>query len=351
MYRPCGVFDETFTQDLAIVRTTVHWILLLAALFVFSVFPMLAPGALLAHFNAIGITTISVVGLQIIVGYTGQISLGQAAFMSVGAYTSFVLSAYGNIPFLVALPASGVMAGLVGIIIGLPSLRIKGFYLAMATLAAQFIIPWLIVNVRPDITGGTSTMVVRPPHLFGCTLDSQQEMYYVIMALVAITLYLTRNLVRTRVGRAFVAIRDNDLAAEVMGISILKYKLTAFFVSSFYAGIAGSLWAYWMRCVSVDHFTLMDSIWQLGMLVVGGMGSIPGAVMGTVFIRVLDILVKDIGPFLGEMIPSLAGAATAAMAPTVFGLVMMLFLIFEPRGLAHMWDRIKSFCRMWPFSY
>ncbi|MBU2552648.1 MAG: branched-chain amino acid ABC transporter permease [Proteobacteria bacterium] len=351
MYRPCGVFDETFTQDLAIVRTKAHWGLVFFALAFLVCLPALASGALLANMNAIGITIISVLGLQIVVGYTGQISLGQAAFMSVGSYTAFMLSTYLKAPFLIALPLSGLTTGLAGLVFGLPSLRIKGFYLAMATLAAQFIIPWLIVNVRPDLTGGTSTMVVQPPRIFGYKFHTQQHMFYLIMAVVVLSIYLTKNLVRTRVGRAFVAVRDNDLAAEVMGVSILRYKLSAFFVSSFYAGLAGGLWAYWMRCVSVDHFTLMDSIWFLGMLVVGGMGSISGAVMGTIFIRVLDILVKAIGPWLGEFFPSLAGAATAALAPTVFGLIMMLFLVFEPRGLAHMWERVKSFYRLWPFSY
>ena len=351
MYRPCGVFDETFTQDLAIVRTKAHWALLFGSIILLFMLPTFFTGALLSNFNAIGITIISVLGLQVVVGYTGQISLGQAAFMCVGAYTSFLLSEYWHVPFLIAFLLSGITAGVVGIVFGLPSLRIKGFYLAMATLAAQFIIPWLIVNVRPDITGGTDTMVVQPPEIAGVKFDTQQLMFYVIMASMVISIYLTKNLVRTKVGRAFVAIRDNDLAAEVMGVGIFKYKLAAFFVSSFYAGIAGSLWAYWMRCVSVEHFSLMDSIWFLGMIVVGGMGSIPGAVMGTIFIRVLDILVKEIGPLLGEIVPSLAGTATAALAPTVFGLVMMLFLVFEPRGLAHLWERIKNFYRMWPFSY
>lgn len=351
MDRPCGVFDETYTQDVAVVRTGAHWGIVTAALMLLFLVPQFLPGSFLANVNAVFITIISVLGLQIIVGYTGQISLGQAAFMSVGAYASFMLSVYWHFPFLLALPLSGISAGLVGIIFGLPSLRIKGFYLAMATLAAQFIIPWLIVNLYPEVTGGTRTMVVPPPTIGGVTFNSQLRMFYIIASLLVVSLYLVKNLVRTRVGRAFIAIRDNDLAAEVMGVGIFRYKLMAFFVSSFYAGIAGSLWAHWMRCVAVDHFTLLDSIWFLGMIVVGGLGSVSGAVMGTVFIRVLDILVKEIGPWLGEVFPSIAGAATASLGPTVFGLVMMLFLVLEPRGLAHRWERVKAFYRLWPFPY
>ena len=164
--------------------------------------------------------------------------------------------------------------------------------------------------------------------------------------------FLAKNLQRTRVGRAFIAIRDNDLAAEVMGINLFRYKLLAFFICSFYAGIAGSLWAYWMCAINVDHFTMGESIWYLGMVIIGGMGSIPGSVFGVCFIRILDIIVKILGPMIGQVVPAaLATSASAALGPFIFGLVMLLLLIFEPRGLAHRWELFKSSYRLWPFSY
>jgi branched-chain amino acid transport system permease protein len=320
-------------------------------LIILFILPFLVSGAIIANINSIGIIIISVLGLQIITGYTGQINLGQAAFMAVGAYTSFILSVHLNMSFLIALPASGLSAGIVGIIFGLPSLRLKGFYLAMSTLAAQFIIPWLIVNLAPDITGGTHTMVVPAPAIGNWEFNSQQRIFYLIMIMMILTIFLIINLFRSRVGRAFIAIRDNDLASEVMGVNVFKYKLMAFFMSAFYAGIAGSLWAYWMRSVSVDHFTLMNSVWYLGMVVIGGLGSVLGAILGTVFIRLLDITVLTIGPEIGNIFPSIAAIATASLAPMAFGLSMMLFLIFEPRGLSHLWGKIRSIYRMWPFSY
>ena len=351
MYRPCGTFDKTYAQDMAIVRTPQHWWLLIGGLILLLIMPLFASGRTVTLFNLIGISIVAVHGLSILTGYTGQISLGHAAFMAVGAYTTGSLAVYLKLPFWVALPCSGLTAGVVGMIFGLPSLRLKGFYLAMATLAAQFIIPWCIVNVRPDITGGTDTMVVPPPTIGNFIFSSQQSIFYIIMPVAILVTFFVRSLVRTRIGRTFTAIRDNDLAAEAMGISLFRYKLLAFFICSFYAGIAGSLWAYWMRAINVDHFTLGDSIWYLGMVIVGGVGSVPGAIFGTIFIRTLDLLVKNIGPWLGTVVPSLAGVAAAALDPFVFGLVILLFLIFEPRGLAHRWEMIKSYFRLWPFSY
>ncbi|RJP56738.1 MAG: branched-chain amino acid ABC transporter permease [Deltaproteobacteria bacterium] len=351
MYRPCGTFDETYIQDIAIIRTPMHWSSLIAGIILLFSLPFLVSGKYLSLLNLIGISIISVHGLSILTGYTGQISLGQAAFMAVGAYTTGLLAVYLKFPFWLALPCSGVITGITGIIFGLPSLRIKGFYLAMATLAAQFIIPWLIVNVRPDLTGGTDTLVVPTAHIGSFAFNSQERIFYLVVPMAILVTFLVRSLVRTRIGRAFTAIRDNDLAAEAMGISLFRYKLLAFFICSFYAGIAGSLWAYWMRAINIDYFLLSDSIWYLGMVIVGGMGSVPGAVFGTVFIRTLDLLVKNIAPWLGTVVPSLAGVAAAALGPFVFGLIILVFLIFEPRGLAHRWEVIKSYFRLWPFSY
>ena len=221
----------------------------------------------------------------------------------------------------------------------------------MATLAAQFIIPWIIVNVRPDITGGVHSFRVPAPTLGDWTFNTQQEQFYLIVPIACLMTFFAKSLARTSLGRAFVAIRDNDLAAEVTGINIFRYKLFAFFICAFYAGVAGALWAYWMRVVSPMHFELTHSIWFLGMVIVGGMGSTAGAIMGTVLIKCLDDFVPSLAPAIAKIIPALSGQILAALTPILFGLVVLLFIVFEPRGLHHRWEIIKSSYRIWPYSY
>jgi len=352
MWRPCGIFDDTYERDIAIVRTAPQWAVLMGSLVALVILPRVASGYVITTVNLIAITIISAQGLNILTGLTGLISLGQGAFMGVGAYTMMMLMNHLGLSFWLAVPCAMLTAGLSGIIFGLPSLRIKGFYLAMATLAAQFIIPWLVINVRPDLTGGTSTINIQYPTFFGVSLSTQAGIYYVIMAFTAIIIYLTRNLARSKIGRAFVAIRDNDLAAEIMGLEVFRYKVISFFICSMYAGLAGSLWTLWMGAVNVDSFTLHESIWYLGMIIVGGLGSIPGACFGVIFIRALELFVQFISSPIGALFPHQIGAAIkSGLSPFTFGLVILLFLIYEPRGLAHRWEIVKHFYRCWPFSY
>lgn len=349
--RPCGTYDVTYAQDMAIVRTRWQWFLLIAGLVVLFSLPLFTSGRWLNLLNLIGISLIAVHGLNILTGYCGQISLGQAAFMAVGAYTSGVLTAKLGLSFWTALPCSALSAGVIGLIVGLPSLRVKGFYLAMATLAAQFIIPALITNPLEPVTGGVHSLRVPPPEIGGIVCRTPQSMFYIIIPIATLMTLFAKNLVRTGIGRAFVAIRDNDLAAEVTGINIFRYKLLAFFICSIYAGVAGSLWAHWMRALNPDHFTLMDSIWYVGMMVVGGMGSTAGAVFGAAFLRILDELTKVFGMSLAAIFPAWAAFLQAALGPLVYGLVIILFLIFEPRGLAHRWEIFKASYRLRPFAY
>jgi len=351
-----GSFDVRYTQCGAIFRTRFHKILFLLFLLLLLVMPKLAGEQTLSVINQISITSITTVGLMILVGYAGQISLGQSAFMAVGGYTSGLLINLAGFPFLIALPCAGLAAGLAGLVFGIPSLRLKGFYLAMATLAASFIIPWLIVWVRPDITGGVYPgLTVPPPEIFGFRFDNELSMYYLITAVTGIMIYFAKNITRTRLGRAFVAIRDNDLAAEVLGINIFKYKLIAFFISSVYAGVAGSLWGHWQRALNPEHFTLMDSVWYLGMIVVGGLGSIMGAIFGSAYIRILEQIVTMVAPSLESMLPEgLAGGygiyIFVGLGAITFGLSMILFLIFQPRGINHAWRVFLASVRLHPFS-
>lgn len=352
MWRPCGTFDATYEKDIAIIRTRTQGWITVAGLIALALLPQVLGGGMITTVNLIAISVISVMGLNILTGLTGQISLGQGAFMGVGAYSLMMLMNHVGLSFWLALPCAMITAGLTGLIFGLPSLRIKGFYLAMATLAAQFLIPWAIVNVRPDLTGGTSTLTVPAPNLFGFVFSSQPRIYYLVMFFAVIMVIMTRNLQRSKIGRAFVAIRDNDLAAEIMGVEIFRYKLLSFFMCSLCAGLAGSLWVVWMGAVNVDSFTLHESIWYLGMIIVGGLGSVPGAVFGVIFIRLLELFAQIIGPPTAGFFPDAIGAAVkSGISPFIFGLVILLFLIYEPRGLAHRWEIFKHFYRRWPFSY
>jgi branched-chain amino acid transport system permease protein len=349
--RPAGDFDISYAQDMSVIRRPWQWgAAVILVVFLFAV-PLFSPPQFLDALNLMGIFLVSVQGLAILVGYTGQISLGQAAFMTVGAYASAVLTKYGGVPFWFALPLAGLGAGLTGLVFGLPSLRIKGFYLAMATLAAQFIIPWVFRNFWINSMGGATGIQEIPlPQLAGFTFNTVGRMYLIILFVAILTTISMKNLARTRAGRAFVAIRDNDLAAEVLGINIVAYKLRAFFLSAFYAGLAGSLWAHYLRSINPEQLDLIDSVWMLGMVIVGGMGSALGPILGTAFIRLLRESVSALTPALNDILPGL-GANLAGLGPLVFGLALTLFLIFEPRGLAHRWEILKAGWRLRPFSH
>ncbi len=347
--RPAGDFDTTYHKDMTVLRKVWHWVALgLFLTFLFTL-PAFASGYILGALTTIGIWLIAVQGLGILTGFTGQISLGQAAFMCVGAYASTLLVTRLHLPYWLALPGAGLIGGSVGLIFGLPSLRIKGFYLAMATLAAQFIIPWAIRVTAPDVLGGVQGLNVPPVQFAGFTFASNR-LYIIVIAVACLTTLAFKNLTRTRTGRAFIAIRDNDLAAEVLGINLFAYKLRAFFLSAFYAGLAGSLWAQYLGHIRPDEFGLELSVWLLGIVIIGGMGSVVGTIFGTVFVRLLRELVIVLVPVLNDLFPAMGGNLRAALTPMVFGLALMLFLIFEPRGLAHRWEILKASWRLRPFA-
>jgi branched-chain amino acid transport system permease protein len=342
-----GTFHESYAQDMSIFRTRRDWGILFAFLVFLSICPLFFSDRILTIMTMIGIAIISVHGLNILTGYCGQISIGHVGFMAVGAYVSAILTAKLGWSFWAALPCAALGAGIAGLIFGLPSLKIKGFYLIMATIAAHFIIIWLILQLR-GVTGGADGLPVPKPKIGSFVLKSKASYFYLVMAFTALSTLLASNIVRTRAGRAFVAIRDNDLAAEVMGISLWSYKLQAFFIGCLYAGVAGSLLVHYIAFASVDQFLFMDSVWYLGMLIVGGMGSTSGAIMGAISLKLLDEMVILVGPILSKAV---AAQAAASLALITHGLIIILFLIFEPRGLAHRWGMIKAYFRLWPFSH
>jgi branched-chain amino acid transport system permease protein len=345
-----GTFNQSYAQDMAILRTKTQWVILLAFLAFLFTCPLFISELWLTLLIIIGISIISVHGLNILTGYCGQISMGHSAFMLVGGYTSAILCTKLGFSFWAALPCAALAAGLVGIIFGLPSLRIKGFYLIMSTIAAYFIITWVITQAY-DVTGGLFGIPAPKPEIFGRVLQSRASYYYLVMIIACLATLAAHNIVRTRVGRAFIAIRDNDLAAEVMGINILTYKLLAFFIGCVFAGVAGSLLAHYYAYCCADFFPFIDSVWYLGMLIIGGMGNTTGVILGVVFLRLLEYLITILSPMLGAVFPAIAGSAAASLSLITRGLVIIIFLIFEPRGLAHLWGRIKAYFQLWPFSH
>lgn len=349
--RPAGEFDETYAADMATIRQPWQWLVLFGFLIALYTLPLYASQSIVALTNRIGITIIAVQGLFLLTGLTGQISLGQAAFMTTGGYISALLVNNLGWSFFISLPVAALCAGLVGLLFGLPSLRVKGFYLVMATLAAQFIIPWFTRNAFKDVLNGAQGLNVAIPSLFGIEFNTPQRYLFLTLTVLILSTFVAYNVSRSRLGRAFITVRDNDLAAEVLGINLFKYKLQAFFLAAVYAGLAGALTAHQLRHINSETFNLIDSILFMGMLVIGGLGSNLGPIFGAVVVEVLIEIATILGPVFADILPSTAYGAVQALRPLFFGMALMLFLIFEPRGLAYRWHLIKAAWRLRPFSH
>jgi branched-chain amino acid transport system permease protein len=354
-YRETGVFRETYAADMALFPLPLdRWAMLALALLACLGVPLLAShywlGSIIVPFL---IFSLSAIGLNFLTGYAGQLSLGHAAFMGIGAYGAVILYGRYSVPVLPSLLGGGLVAALVGAIFGLPALRIKGFYLAVSTLAAQFIIEWVITHV-PWISGGVYATIDTPPLQIGSWLiDTPIEKYYLTLAVVAALAFFAKNLARSRVGRAWMAIRDRDVAAEIMGISLFRYKLLAFAVSSFYAGVAGGLMSFtYYAAANIEEFNLLLSFRLLGMIIIGGMGTILGSFLGAGFIVLLPIFINQLLGAFGELAGRLVTTDVLANIEfMVFGALIMFFVIVEPLGLARLWQTLKSYMRLWPFPY
>jgi branched-chain amino acid transport system permease protein len=297
------------------------------------------------------IIMVAVLGLQITTGLSGQINMGQSAFMGVGAFTTAALAVNFNLPFWLSIPCGGIAAALVGIIFGMPALRVKGFYLALTTLAAQILFPMIMVKFPSSWFGGDAGLRLQPAKIAGISIDSVTSLYYLLVVGVAIMIFFAFNLTRSRTGRALLAIRDNDIVAEIMGVNLFSYKCLAFAIGAMFGGVAGGLWAYYMRVVMVDQFTLWNSIWYVGMIIVGGAGSILGAILGTVAIHGLEEILVELIPWVTATFPNIGGTAWFSSMNILLGGMIILFLIFEPKGLAHRWNILKYSFRIWPYSH
>lgn len=302
--------------------------------------PLVMPGHWVYFAGLLGINIVAIQGLNLMMGYAGLLSLGHAAFVGVGAYTAALLQIHLGLPFWITLPAAGIMAAVVGAIFGLPSLRIRGLYLIIATLAAQFILHFIFVSWQ-SVTNGDVGLPIAAATIFGYSLNNEVRIYYLILVVAVAATLFARNVVRSRTGRAFVAIRERDLTAQVLGVEIVRYKFTAFALGSFYAGVAGALMAYFNRYVNPEQFTLLLSVFFLSAVIVGGMGSILGAILGATFMTLLpEILREGLVPLAGTFGFDTSSVMTP-LRELVFGLLIVGFLLLEPRGLAHLWQRAK----------
>jgi branched-chain amino acid transport system permease protein len=343
-----GVFHSTYKEDMRLRPTPLMRIRIIIVIALVAGFPFLANNYQLTLANQVGIFAIAAIGLNILTGFTGQISLGTGGFMAIGAYGSGLLVTELGLPWWLTIPIASLVTAAVGVVFGLPSLRLKGLYLAIATLAAQQVIEWAII--RSPLTGGVEALVVPSPRLFGIRMSSDFNFYWIILLFLIITVVFAVNLFRSKVGRAFIAIRDQDIAAEVMGVDIFRYKLMAFATSSFIIGMSGALLAQYRGIINYERFTIETSITVLAMIIIGGMGSVSGSLYGAILITLLPAILSNLGSSLGGSIPQMATVMPFIQKGS-FGLVIILFLIFEPEGIAKIWRNIKDYFRLWPFSY
>jgi len=344
-----GIFHTTYQADMGLRRT--HFQKARFILFVLFIvaFPFFANRYYLTLANQVGIAIIGAIGLNILVGFTGQISLGQGGFLAVGAYTAGILTAQFNIPWYLSTIIACFVTAFVGGIFGIPSLRLKGLYLAIATLAAQVIILWVVTH-WDAVTGGVDALVVPNPTLFGQQMNTDFNFYWVVWVLAGLTALATINLFRTHYGRAFIAIRDQDIAAEVMGVDLFRYKLLSFAISSFIVGLAGALIAHYRSIVTWERFTIDVSVTYLAMIIIGGLGSVSGSVFGATFMTLLPAILTNAGRALRSFVP-IIDTLIPYIQQAAFGLIIILFLVFEPEGLRKIWKDIKDYFRLWPFSY
>jgi branched-chain amino acid transport system permease protein len=352
-FRENGQFKSTYRADLQmlpILQDRVFMFVLVA--FAFFAVPFLVSDYLfLSIVIPFLILTLAAIGLNLLVGYCGQISIGHAAFMAVGAYAAYnLVLRLPFLNFLVVLVLAGLIASAVGMVFGIPSLRIKGLYLAVATLAAQFFIDWLFARVKWFTDYAHSGSVSPAPiDLFGWTVDTPTRKYLFLLAVLVVFTIIAKNLVRGHLGRAWMATRDQDVAAEVIGIRPVYAKLSAFAVSSFYCGMAGALWGF-VHLGSWEPlaFNLTVSLNLLFMIIIGGMGSLLGSYLGAAFIVMLPILLNRIPELVGV---SISTATASHLEFMIFGVLIVVFLILEPHGLARLWSIGKEKLRLWPFPY
>lgn len=349
---PAGDFRTSYRADTTIFPTRGSRVAMLVGLALLCAAPLVFGRYELGLLITIGFSAIAALGLNILVGFTGQISIGHAAFFGFGAFASALLVEH-HVPVPLAIWGAGVMTAVVGLVFGAPAARLKGLYLAIATLAAQFILEDFFARAR-WFSGGVAGRVTEPYEMFGLRFDREETYFYIVLAHVVVMFVAAANLMRTRDGRALVAVRDHYLSAEMMGINLAYYRTLSFGIASFYAGVAGALYAHYLLFVSVEAFNILYSIQFLAMIIIGGLGSVMGSMMGAAFMVLLPELVQAGADLLagGAIDRALKlGASISFLREMAIGAAIILFLIFEPDGLAHRWKMIRAYWKLYPFSH
>ncbi|MCF8062154.1 MAG: branched-chain amino acid ABC transporter permease [Deltaproteobacteria bacterium] len=363
VWLPCGDYHQTYEEDQGWWQTTfIKTKMVLLLLVVFVGIPQFLDDYWISVGTMVGYTAMGALGVQLLIGYAGLITLGHAAFIAVGAYTSTLMVLQVPWPqfmidwglaYPVSILAAAVTAGIWSVLFGLPSAKVKGFYLILTTMAAQFITVDFILTQYVSQIGGRGQAFSLPPGTIKIgpwIIDTETEVYYTMAVLITLMVIVLANLLRSKAGRAWVAIRDNDIAAEALGINIVWYKLLAFFVAGAMAGVAGAFWVSNTAALSPEHFPWFWSLWLVGVILIGGVGSIHGAVFGSIFmVVVMELLQMAVIP-LSIYYPKLL-MDFAFIKDMAFGLAICAFLIYEPNGLAYRWWQIKNYFNLWPFSY
>ncbi|NEW91535.1 branched-chain amino acid ABC transporter permease [Rhodopseudomonas sp. BR0M22] len=350
---PAGDFRTSYAADTTIFPTKTSRNMAILGVVLVCFAPLVLSGYWLTILIQIGIFGIAALGLNILVGFTGQISIGHAAFFLLGAYSSAYLNNHFQIPVFFAIPLAGLVTALVGLVFGVPAARLKGLYLVIATLAAQYILIDFFSRAE-WFSGGSVPAMANPFSLFGYVLQGDKQYFYVVLAYLLVSYILVTNLMRTRDGRALVAVRDHYLSAEIMGINLTKYRTLSFALAAFFAGIAGALYAHYQLVVSNEGFGIERSILFLAMIIIGGIGSISGTLMGTAFVVLLPETMEWLSSGLkGSAVDQTLGLNNnlTFLREIAIGLIIILFLVFEPDGLAHRWRQIKAYWKLYPFSH
>lgn len=336
-----AIFKTRYEQDIALYRSRGGALSYALLLVVLLLIPLVLGEFYVGEMGGLFVFAIAGVGLMLLTGYTGLISLGHAAFLGIGAYTNAVLLAHG-VPFLLTLPAAGLLAGLAGVAIGVPTLRMSGLYLAIATLAFGSIVG-TVLQKWESVTGGFDGFAVKTPSIFGYPIAGAWGTYYLSLAVLVFVIWVVMNLLRSPMGRAFVAIRDSEISAQSMGIHLALYKTMAFGLSAGITGLAGALFAHYVRYLAPDSFDILLSIQLVTIVFIGGLGSLHGAIFGAMFMRLLPqaiALVRDDLPFgLGRM---------PGLEPSLFGLILVLVILFEPAGINGRWLKLKRYFADFP---
>lgn len=343
-------FVETYQEDISLFRTIwiKFWFALLLAVILAT--PLIGDRYNLYILNISGICIIGAIGLNILIGYTGLISIGHAAFIAIGAYTTTIVGNWIALPSLCLILLSGLIAGIIGVIIGIPCLRLRGLYLAMATMSFGVIVEYILFHWI-GLTNGPIGMPVPQLSILGFQFNNHTRFFYLIVVIVILLALGAKNLSRMKIGRAFVAIRDRDIAAGIVGVNLTRYKVLAFGISSFYAGICGSLLAYYLTHVNPEYFNLSLSVEYIGMIIVGGLGSIAGSILGALFMTIAPESLKFFLGYIRDSFGLTGFEFTDQVRVAIYGALIILFLVFEPGGLFAIWQRLKNYFKKWPFSY